>query len=72
MIDPRDGIKIAIKKSGLKQTVVANRTNLTPRQLSDIVSKRKKLDAELLFKICEITGVSPNEIYGIISEQKSS
>lgn len=72
MIDPRDGIKIAIKKSGLKQTAIANRINLTPRQLSDIVSKRKKLDAELLFKICEIIGVSPNEIYGLNNDKKTA
>lgn len=65
MLDARDGVKKAIKMSGLKQEAVAQRVNLSPRQLSDIVSKRKKLDADMLFKICEVVGATPNDIFEI-------
>lgn len=65
MLDARDGIKWAIRKSGLKQMAVAERVNLSSRQLSDIISKRKKLDANLLFEICEVTGTTPNEIFQV-------
>lgn len=71
MLDARDGVKKAIRKSGLKQEAVARRVNLSPRQLSDIVSKRKKLDADMLFKICEVVGTTPNDIFEIQCSSKS-
>lgn len=71
MLDARDGVKKAIRKSGLKQEAVARRVDLSPRQLSDIVSKRKKLDADMLFRICEAVGTTPNDIFEIQCPNKT-
>lgn len=71
MIDARDGIKNVIKKSGIKQVVIAERANLTPMQLSDIVNKRRRLDANELFDICRALGVTPNDLFYPTSKNAS-
>ena len=63
MIDVRDGLKIVINKSGMKQIAIAERANMKDQQLCDIVNKRRKLDANELFTLCKILGVSPIDAY---------
>ncbi|WP_050697557.1 helix-turn-helix domain-containing protein [Anaeromassilibacillus senegalensis] len=62
MFDVRDGINLAINESGLRRNVVAQRANLTPQQLCDIANKRRRLDANEMFKICEALGITPNDL----------
>ena len=62
VFDVRDGINSAINEIGIKKSVVAQKSNLTPQQLCDITSKRRKLDANEMFKICEVLGITPNDL----------
>ena len=45
MRDARDGVADVIKNRGFKQAVVASKSGLTEQQLSDIICKRRRLDA---------------------------
>lgn len=63
MLDARDGIRRAIQNSGLKQIIVAQRAGLSEQQLCDIVNKRRKLDANEMFAICEVVGTTPNDLF---------
>lgn len=65
MIDVRDGVKRAIEASGMKSNYVARRMNWSEQQLSDMVNKRRKLDANELFEICNILGKTPTEIFSL-------
>lgn len=71
MIDIRDYLKIAIVKSGLKQSAIALKVNLTAQQLSDIVNKRRKLEANEFFNICQVINITPNELLEIKIEESS-
>lgn len=61
--DARDGVRKAIRRSGMKQVVVAERSGLTEQQLCDIVNKRRRLDANELIAICSVIGVTPNDLF---------
>ena len=63
MIDARDGLAREIAARGLKQSYIAEKTGLTNQQLSDIIRKRRKLDANEMFDICSILGVTPNDLF---------
>lgn len=62
-MDVRDGLKKALDDSGMKKCYVAKRANIDPAKLSDIVNKRRRLDANVLFDLCEALGKRPGEIY---------
>lgn len=61
-MDVRDYIKPAIEKSGLKQFVVAERMGLTPQQLTDIIGKRRRFEANELVTFCQVVDIAPNEL----------
>lgn len=63
MVDARDSIAFEIKDRGFKQSVVARKAGLTEQQLSDIINKRRKMDANEMFSICEAIGVLPNDLF---------
>lgn len=42
--------------------MVAQETNLTLQQLYDITSKRRKLDANEMFRAREVLGIIPNHL----------
>lgn len=63
MLDARDVIYLAIKDSGIKQNVVAERAGMTQQQLNDTVHKRRKLGANEMFAICNVIGLSPNDVF---------
>lgn len=62
MIDIRDYIEPAIIKSGMKKNVVADRAGLSAQQLSDIIAKRRRLDANEFVNICESMHITPNDV----------
>ena len=70
MSDVRDCIDPAIKKSGIKKFIVAERAGLTQQQLCDIIGKRRKLDSNELMSICEAIGMTPNELVGYGTKAK--
>lgn len=61
--DARDGVADVIKNRGFKQAVVASKSGLTEQQLSDIIRKRRRLDANEMFRICEVIGITPNDLF---------
>lgn len=62
MIDIRECIKPAIAQSGMKQIAVAQRAGLTQQQLTDIISKRRRLEANEFISICDAIQTSPNDV----------
>ena len=69
MIDARDGVAQQIARRGLKQSFVARQAGLTDQQLSDIVNKRRKLDANEMFDLCTAIGITPNDLFFPASSQ---
>lgn len=63
MADARDVVRRVIRRSGMKQVAVAERAGMTKQQLSDVVNKRRRLEADELFSICEALGITPNDIF---------
>ncbi len=63
MRDARDGIAEEIKRRGYKQSAIAIKAGLTEQQLSDIVNKRRKLNANEMFSICKAMGITPNVLF---------
>lgn len=63
MLDARDGIRRAIRDSGMKQIVVAERAGLSEQQLCDIVKKRRKMDANKLFNLCTVLNIPPDIVF---------
>ena len=63
MIDARDGVARQITNRGLKQSFIARQAGLTEQQLSDIVNKRRKLDANEMFDLCTAIGITPNDLF---------
>lgn len=65
MVDARDGLAAAIAESGYYQKYIAAQVGLTEQQLTDIIKKRRKLDANEMFAICKVLGVTPNDLYRV-------
>ena len=62
MVDVRDYIEPAIQKSGMKKKVVARKAGITDQQLSDIMAKRRRLDANEFVNICFAIHMNPNDV----------
>lgn len=63
MRDARDGIAFEIRNRGFKQAAIASRAGLTEQQLSDIINKRRKMDANEMFRLCDAIGTDPNSLF---------
>ena len=65
MIDVRDSVATEIKSRGFKQSAIAAKAGLTEQQLSDIINKRRKLDANELFSLCDALMIDPNYLFAV-------
>ena len=65
MLDARDALANVMKDGGYKQTVIAERARLTDQQFTDILKKRRRLDANEMFRLCEVLKITPNDLFGI-------
>lgn len=65
MFDARDALAKAVENGGYKQSVVAERAGLTSQQFTDIIKKRRRLDANEMFRLCEVLKITPNDLFGI-------
>lgn len=63
MRDARDGIARYIRDRGFKQAAIAAKVGLTDQQLCDILKKRRKLDANEMFMLCEAMNISPDQLF---------
>lgn len=62
MFDVRDGIAAEIRTRGYKQVAIAEKAGLTEQQLSDIINKRRKLEANEMFFLCQAMNIMPNDL----------
>ena len=61
--DARDGVVAIINQRGFKKSFIAQKSGLSNQQLSDILSKRRKMEANEMFRICVAMGVTPNDLF---------
>lgn len=61
--DARDGIAAEIRERGFKQSAIASKAGLTEQQLTDIIKKRRRMDANEMFALCDAMGILPNALF---------
>ena len=59
-----NAMKAAIGKSGYKAKAVAEKMQIEPRKLSDILNGRKIIDEKIISSFCNALNISPNELFG--------
>lgn len=62
MCDVRENLKEIIADGGYKQNVIAQKAQLTAAKLSAILNKSRKLDANEMFTLCEVLGITPEQL----------
>ena len=62
MSDIREQISTIIKDRALKQSAVAARAGLTPDQFCAVLKKRRRLEANELFKVCAAMSMTPEQV----------
>ncbi len=69
-MDVRECLKNAIEDLGYKQVSVAEKIGMSEQQISDIVNKRRKLDANEMIDLCNAMNITPDKLlmYGIKSQ----
>ena len=71
-VDIRDKLKAFLWDKGYSQKRVAEMANLSDSKLSAILLKRRKLDANELFDICNAIEITPSELREYKREDKAS
>lgn len=71
MRDARDGIAYELRQRGFKQTAIAKMAGLTEQQLSDIINKRRKMDANEMFLLCEAMKIDDPKILFIAAQDSA-
>lgn len=62
MSDIRDNLRQIFEDKGLVQAKFAKRLEMTPVQISGILNKKRRLEANELFCFCDALNMSPKEI----------
>ena len=60
--DVRDKLKLIMEDRGCIQAAIAIKANMEPDKLSLTLSKKRKLDANELFNLCDALGITPVEL----------
>lgn len=71
VMDIRDNLRSVIKDKGYIQAVIAKKSNLTPMQLSSVLKKERRLDANEMFDVCDAIEMSPDELRQYRSKQNT-
>ena len=61
-MDIRDNLRALIWDRGFSQTRIAEKSHMTDSQLSMVLTKRRKLDANELFDLCNAMEITPTEL----------
>lgn len=72
MEDIRDVLAFELKDRCFMQCAVAKKAGLTEQQLSDVVKKRRRLEANEMFRICKVIGITPNDLFAKAERAQSS
>lgn len=65
-------IKQIIRQKGYKQSAIAERAGINEKTFSNMLNGRKIIAAPDIYKILEVLGVTPNELFGFDQPQKSA
>lgn len=60
--DIRDNIRIAIKERCFTQSAIAEKANMSPVMLSMILNKKRRVEANELYDLCEAMEIPPTEL----------
>jgi len=60
--DIRINLRAAIRDKCFSQAEIARRAGMTPCKLSQVVNLERKLDANELFRLCEVMGMTAVEL----------
>lgn len=58
-----ENLRAAIEESGMKQKAVAEKANMTPRKLSDVLCFRQRLDVTDIPVFCRILAIEPARLF---------
>lgn len=61
-MDIRDNLSEFIDDSNLVQSKIAKRAGLTPSKLCAVLKKRRDLEANELFNLCDALGTTPEAL----------
>ncbi len=60
--DIRDNLKSIFDSENYNRSAVARKADMFPSQLCEVLNKRRKLEANEFFRICEAINRSPNDV----------
>ncbi len=60
--DIRDNIRVAIKDRCFTQSSIASKAHMSPNILSMVLNKKRRLEANELYDLCEAMEISPTEL----------
>jgi transcriptional regulator with XRE-family HTH domain len=61
-IDSRSALNDLIKNGAYNQAAIAKKAGLTPSQLSGILNKRRKMDSDEMFALCDVLNITPERM----------
>ena len=61
-MDIRLNLKSMIRDRGYIQAVIANKANMSPCKLSQVINLERRLEANEMFALCEAMNVTPMEL----------
>ncbi len=64
-------VNAAIKKSGIKQKVIAERIGISEQSLTAMLSGRRKISVDEFFKLCTVLNETPNHLYGYTEGERT-
>ena len=70
MSDIRENIATIIQSRACVQSEIARRAGLTPAQFNSVLMKRRKLEANELFRVCAALGMTSEEVAGYGKEMQ--
>ena len=61
-MDIRVNLRNVIKDKGYIQAAIANKANMNPSKLSQVINLERKLEANEMFALCEAIEMTPVEL----------
>lgn len=68
MVDIRDNLRFFIKDNGYKQSVIASRCDMKGNTFNQVLTKKMRMSADLLFKVCDVLSITPEQLRSYKSE----
>lgn len=72
MMDVRDALALELRERCFLQSAVAEKAGLSKQKLSDVVNKRRKLEANEMFQICMAMDITPDHLFEMARAQDSA